>query len=157
MRIALCVLILAVTTLALTAQEPAAKGWLEGRVVDEDGKAIGDAACGPCGARIRLLGPDKVAANSEMGANGLFSFRDLKPGVYEVLVDATRKGEVRHRPQRLFGVMVKPGARTMLDITVHPGEALEEVGKPVFVMQPVVIVSNALDRLQTQIDELKKK
>jgi hypothetical protein len=40
---------------------------------------------------------------------------------------------------------------------MQPGQELEEIGKPAMTTQKFVVVSEELERLQAQIDELKKK
>ncbi|MGI9035549.1 MAG: carboxypeptidase-like regulatory domain-containing protein [Pyrinomonadaceae bacterium] len=63
--------------------------------------------------------------------SGLYTFKNLRPGVYNLLVEAGQlPGGRKYRPQRIVGVVVKPGQETVLDITMHPGETLEFVGEP---------------------------
>jgi hypothetical protein len=80
-----------------------------------------------------------VLANSENGNSrrsadnnlgGLYTFDNLKPGVYNIIVEAGQLGTIHYRPQRILGVVVKPGQETTLDITLHEGTTLEEVGSP---------------------------
>ena len=53
--------------------------------------------------------------------------------------------------------MVEPDKRTVLDITVHEGEGLEEIGKPNVNSEKAIILADELARLRKEIDELKKK
>lgn len=143
-----------------TAQQAAPTGWLEGTVVSTDGKVINNPTFnGPGGAFIRGLrqggGTFEVTSDYKMG--GLFSVRDLKPGIYEVSISNGVVNGVKHRPQRIFGVVVKPGARTVLEVKLERGETLEEIGEPAVSTQPAIIISEELARLQRQIDELKKR
>lgn len=74
--------------------------------------------------------------STDLNMGGLYSFKNLRPGVYNVLVEAGKivvPGQPRdeaYRPQRIVGVVIKPGQETVLDITLHPGKALEQVGAP---------------------------
>lgn len=61
---------------------------------------------------------------------------------------------VNYRPQHLFGVVVTANKRTMLNLTLHAGQALEEIGKPVIVTDDVVIVADELARLRKDVNEL---
>jgi len=40
---------------------------------------------------------------------------------------------------------------------MQPGQEIEEIGKPAMAPQKFVVISEELERLQAQIDELKKK
>lgn len=67
---------------------------------------------------------------SDVNAAGLYTLDKLRPGVYNVMVEAGANSDVKYRPQRLMGVIVRPGKETALDITLHEGTTLEEVGEP---------------------------
>lgn len=67
---------------------------------------------------------------SDLNAGGLYTLDKLKPGVYNLTVEAGELNAKPYRPQRIMGVVIKPGQQTTLDITLHPGERLEEVGEP---------------------------
>jgi hypothetical protein len=85
----------------------------------------------------------------------------LKPGLYEVFVDRTfqkdREDILKYRPQHIFGLVVAPDKRTVLNLTVHQGEALEEVGKPDVGTEMPIVLANELKRQRTEIEELKKQ
>jgi hypothetical protein len=55
------------------------------------------------------------------------------------------------------GVAVEAGKRTVLNVKMEAGKELQEIGKPATTTQKFVVVSEELERLQAQIDELKKK
>jgi hypothetical protein len=99
--------------------------------------------------------------NSDPDKGGFYTLRNLKPGIYEVFVDKTSHGFgndlVGFRPQHIFGLVVKPDMRTVLNITVHEGEALEEIGNPVVNSEKAIILADELARLGKEIEELKKK
>jgi hypothetical protein len=88
---------------------------------------------------------------------GLYALRNLPPGVYEVSVLDAYIGPAKFRPQRLHSVLVKPGVRTVLNITMQPGETLQEIGKPVVVAEPAIIVSEELARLRREIAALRAR
>jgi hypothetical protein len=79
-------------------------------------------------------GRSRVSSNRNMG--GLYTFKNLRPGVYNLVVEAgvlpdnVRGGYTYYRPQRIVGVVVKAGQETVLDITVHPGDKLQQSGDP---------------------------
>ena len=76
---------------------------------------------------------------TDMG--GLFSMKNLPPGVYEVLV---------------HGVVVKAGVRTMLNVVVNEGAQLQEIGRPVATEQ-ALIVARELERPRKQVDSVQNK
>ena len=69
-------------------------------------------------------------AASDVNAGGLYTLDKLRPGVYNLMVEAGAINVTLYRPQRLMGVVVRPGKETALDITLHEGTGLEEVGEP---------------------------
>jgi hypothetical protein len=79
-------------------------------------------------------GRSRVSSNLTMG--GLYTFNNLRPGVYNLVVEAgvlpdnERGGYTYYRPQRIVGVVVKPGQETVLDIVMHPGDKLQQSGDP---------------------------
>lgn len=79
-------------------------------------------------------GRSRVSSNRSMG--GLYTFNNLRPGVYNLVVEAgvlpdnERGGYAYYRPQRIVGVVVKPGQETVLDITLHQGDKLQQSGDP---------------------------
>ena len=69
-----------------------------------------------------------------------------------------------HRPQRIFGVVVRPGVRTLLNVVLEKGSTLQEIGRPVVATEPVVVFSQELTklqrqfaRLQAEVDSLKRR
>ena len=69
-------------------------------------------------------------AASDANAGGLYTLDKLKPGVYNLTVEAGERDTKPYRPLRIMGVVVRPGQETSLDITLHPGDTLEEAGEP---------------------------
>jgi hypothetical protein len=133
-------------------------GWIEGTITDTNGTppVIG----GSLGVPIALKaeGNDVKSASNPSGG-GFFAFRNLKPGLYEVFIDAAHPPDSGQplRPVHVSGIAVEAGRRTVLNVKMQPGQELEEIGKPTMTTQKFVVVSEELERLQAQIDELKKK
>lgn len=84
----------------------------------------------------------RVAADVQTG--GLYSFPQIKPGVYNLVVEAGKVEDRHFRPQHILGVNIRPQKETTLDITLHEGDALEEVGEPL-VNAPKRLSSGWLD------------
>jgi hypothetical protein len=128
------------------AQDEPQKGSLEGKVRTDSGE--------PVHAAIRWSrnGDDFGLIFSDSGLNEVYTINNLPPGIYEVR--AEREG---YRPQRIFGVVIKPGVRSILNVTLHKGQDVEEIGQPILSTQPVLVISNELERLQKEIDVLKNK
>ena len=60
---------------------------------------------------------------------------DLEPGIYEVFIDKSFYRDqfnqlIEYRPQRILNVVIESNKRTLLNITVHEGNELEEIGRP---------------------------
>jgi hypothetical protein len=153
----------------LRAQNDPGKGWVEGAIVTVKGKP----ACGAsssnmpldyCGGTTITLRPREgngVKTDTDVSKAGFYTFRNLKPGVYEVFIDKTvqkdRDEILNYRPQHIFGLIVKPDECAVLNIAVHEGEALEEVGKPDVASEKAIILADELALLRKEIEELKKK
>jgi protocatechuate 3,4-dioxygenase beta subunit len=129
------------------AQDEVQKGWVEGTVVDEDGKPVYAAV------HVQQDGKDIVADFTDTRAGGRYSYRNLKPGIYEIEIKRAEK----YRPVHIFGVLVKPGVRCVIPPVVeHEGETVREIGQPAVATLKVLILSEEIDRLKAQIEELKK-
>jgi hypothetical protein len=129
------------------AQDKQQLGWLDG-FVDRNGEP-------DCGTvTVLSKGKQVYRADIDESLNGLYSIRDMRPGIYEIQVRACQRG---WRPQRIFGVVVKPGVRSILNVTLHEGKELEEIGQPEVPTQPVINISEELTHLQGEIDKLKNQ
>jgi hypothetical protein len=144
-----------------TASPPAlapGTGWIEGTLTDGGGTP--PVVAGSLGVPVVLKaeGKDVQSATNPTGG-GFFSFRNLKPGVYELFIESAHHPDNSDplRPVHVSGVVVEAGKRTVLNVKMEPGKELQELGKPAMTTQKVVLVSEELERLQAQIDELKKK
>ena len=155
---------------AALAQEPN-KGWIEGTVATEQGAATfvcGEAAVSVT-AKPRSGTGFKTGADAALG--GFYTLREIPPGVYEIFVSGSTTSVCSGEPVspvHILGVVVKPGTRTVLNVVLHKGQTLEELGSPA-ITQPLSSTSSPsiasivqrLDDLQKQIDdlraELKKK
>ncbi len=146
------------------AQNEPGTGWVEGAVVNEQGDWVRD-PYGSNNTSITLsLNGQAIKGRTDGDKNGFYSFRNLKPGVYEVFVDSTfrgnaadQPGNIVYRPVHVLGLVVEANRRTVLNITVHKGKGIEEIGKPVAPTQKAIIISEALAHLQQEIDALKSK
>ncbi len=149
--------LLALATIA-KAQNTESSGWLEGTVVDTKGKPVWVLAYGVPDYKVKAIpatgNPSEAEPKPDMG--GLFTMKGLRPGVYEILVPATKNAEGRYRPQRIHGVVVKPGVRTMLNIVVNEGDQLQEIGRPV-ATEYALIVAQELSRLTKQGEQLQRQ
>jgi hypothetical protein len=134
------------------AQDAAAKATIEGRMHFANGKPVYTSQQDPCPLKLYLNGKIAESGGPENNMGGLYIVRPLEPGIYEVRVHAIHG----HRPLRMMGVMIKPGTN-ILNINLSQGTELEERGKPVVARQPAIVIAEELERLQRQIDELKKK
>jgi hypothetical protein len=148
------------------AQNEPGRGWVEGVIVtDEDIPAarqiFGSGVADEARITIRPKKGNAIVAESDFQKGGFYTFRNLMPGTYEVFVDrsfALIKGEeVVYRPQHIFGLVVEPDKRTVLNITVHAGKELEEVGKPDVTSEHAIFLAEELARLQKEIEELRKQ
>jgi len=133
-------------------------GWIEGTLTDTNGTP--PVVAGSMGVPIVLKaeGSD-VKAESNPTGGGFFAFRNLKPGLYELFIESAHPPDNNEplRPVHVSGIAVGAGKRTVLNVKMEPGKELQEIGKPAFTTQQFVVVSEELERLQAQIDELKKK
>lgn len=144
--------------LAVGQSSADASGWLEGTVLDTKGKPVWVIAFQIPGFNVKAVpatgNPVEAEPKPDMG--GLFTIKGLRSGVYEVLVPTTKNADGQYRPQRIHGVMVKPGVRTMLNIAVSEGMQLQEVGRPV-ASEHALVVSQELIRLARQGEQLQKQ
>jgi hypothetical protein len=157
----------------LHAQNDPGKGWVEGVLITDKGLPAWSNEYGNMNnmggsITIRPKEGNGTKTDCDPSKGGFYTLRNLKPGIYEVFVDKTlqkdRNDLLHYRPQHMFGLVVEPDKRTVLNITVHEGEALEEIGKPDVAADKAIILADELARqrkdieeLKRQIDELKKK
>jgi hypothetical protein len=132
-------------------------GWIEGTITDTTGTPPITGVFDRGVSVVLKTGGEDVSSEIDKAAGGFFAFRNLKPGVYEAFIGAGRANGQALRPVRVSGIAVEAGKRTILKVQLKPGQELEEIGKPVFAAQNLVVISDELERLQAQIDELKKK
>ena len=148
-----------------TAAPPAiapGTGWIEGTLTDINGTP--PVTSGSFGGTfavpivLKAEGNDLKTESNPKGG-GFFTFRNLKPGLYELFIEAARPPDSSDplRPVHVSGIAVEAGKRTVLNLKMEPGKEVQEIGKPAMSTQKFVVVSEELERLQAQIDELKKK
>ena len=105
------------------AQESAAKGSLNGTVVDSTGGTI-------VGASVTLSGPFGDV-NQVTNSSGVFIFQDLVPGTYKIRIEM--KG---FKTSQVAGVTINVGSVTAIRIPLEPGSVsttVEVVGTAVTV------------------------
>jgi len=138
-------------------------GWLEGTIITEQGNPVQEAYSnfGPAKS-IKLVrhGGGTYTIPSDLSMGGFYSNHTLKPGIYDISVTTgygSNTGSTPYRPQRILGIVIKSGQRTLLNIVMPQGATLEETGKPAVVSAPATNVTEELARMQKQIDDLKQQ
>jgi len=154
---------LAVSTPSALAQSNMVSGWIEGVLVTEHGGPAASFCMGETANEAYIVLQDgegrRRETKNDLSLGGYYSFRDLKPGIYEVFVKETEQcfgdEKTAYRPQHIFGIIVAPAKRTKLDITVHRGSELEEIGQPLVITEDAIIISEYLRRLDASLSELQ--
>ena len=165
--LALCFVLGAATLLRTAvpahAQNEAGTGWIEGVVVNEAGKPVNKPGDIFDGAIVTIQPKEGKGfyTPSDRSRGGFYTFRNLKPGIYELFVNASyghnkQNEQVDYRPQHHFGISVQSDKREVLNITVHEGNGLEEFGKPDVTSEKAIILAEELARLRKEVEELKK-
>ncbi len=140
--------------------EPSSQyGWLEGTITNSDGQAIHSDTYSNDGKHIKGIrqGGGEFDVQSDTQLGGLYSAKNLRPGVYDIVISKSYIGNVAYCPERIFGVVVKPGERTVLKIVMDQGDTYEEIGRPAVVSAPATNVTEELAKMQKQIDDLKQQ
>ena len=135
------------------APRPIGKTFLEGMAMDDNGEPLYKQQFVLMTVTDRT-GGDVYKSTFSSSLGGLYHV-ELKAGVYEILVVPQNSAVGHLRPLRLHGVLVKPGKTNRLNITMHEGSTLEEIGAPIDPTLPAIIISDKLDSLQKQVDALK--
>jgi hypothetical protein len=139
---------------------PAPTGVIEGRLLNEQGEPVTLNGIYPTTITLVAANGKRETTMSDPPTGGFYTFRDVVPGVYEVFVEKSVIGMAgpdrkTYRPQRVLGVVVGAGHRTVLNLTVHPGNGLEEIGKPTLTSESALLVSDELRRLRADLDALR--
>ncbi len=145
---------------APAATDPSSQyGWLEGTVTNSDGQAIHSDTYSNDGKHIKGVrqGGGEFDVQSDTQLGGLYSAKNIRPGIYDIIISKSYVGNVAYCPERIFGVIVKPGERTVLRIVMDQGDTYEEVGKPAVVSATATNVTDELAKMQKQIDDLKQQ
>ena len=144
---------------SLPADSSSQYGWLEGTITTDHGHPVEEGNLGG-GKQVKLVrhggGVYTIASDQSMG--GFYSNHELKPGIYDVSVTTGywgNTGSQPYRPQRILGILIKPGQRTLLNIVMPKGDTLQETGQPAVISAPDANVTDQLARMQKQIDDLK--
>jgi hypothetical protein len=120
----------------LSAQESAAKGTINGTVVDSTGGSI-------AGAQVTVSGP-VGNQNYTTGNSGLFIAQDLIPGNYSVRVEV--KG---FKVSQVSGVQVNVGSVTGIRVVMEPGTVTQTVE----VVSSAVTVDTSTTAVATNLDD----
>jgi hypothetical protein len=125
--------------------QPPAKGWLQGRLLLPTGQPLGFMAS--IGVAVTEIDGHRngISTGPKSDLGGLYEFRDIAPGVYELTVGGGNVKEAHARPLRIWGVVIRPGVRSTLNINLKDDEdgsgKLDEIGQPPVPTVPVLIVS----------------
>ena len=146
---------------ASTALPAAQAGWLEGTVTTDQGHPVEERNMGG-GKQIKLIrhGGGEYTVTSDPAMGGFYSNHELKPGLYDVNVTTGfwgNTGSLPYRPQRILGVLIKPGQRTLLNIVMPQGDTLQETGEPAVVSAQATNVAAEMKQMQAQIDDLQRQ
>ncbi len=132
-------------------------GLLEGTITNSDGEPIHSDTYSNDGKHIigtrQGGGTFDVVSDTTLG--GLYSTKNIRPGIYDITLTRGFIRDTSYCPERIFGVVIKPGERTVLKIVMDQGDTYEEVGKPAMVSAPATNVTDELAKMQKQIDDLK--
>ena len=158
-----CCTAYAQTPVPATSDASSSYGWLEGTITNSDGQPISQRNLAG-GQEIKGIrqGGGQFDVQSDLNLGGLFSVKNLRPGIYDITLEKGWVGgqlgpQTPYCPERIFGVLIKPGERTVLKIVMDQGDTYEEVGKPAVVSAPATNVTDELARMQKQIDDLKQQ
>jgi hypothetical protein len=156
------VAVLGLAAVSLVTGQESSKGWIEGTVATEQG-----AATFVCGGAVSVMAKPQSGTgfktNADSSLGGFYTLRDIPPGVYEIFVSASTTALCQGEPVapvHVRGIVVKPGARTMVNVVLHKGQTLEELGST-SIQQSSSPKSQSLeqrlDELQKQIDDLREE
>jgi len=146
-----------------TATEPSPQyGWLEGTVTTNQGHPVEEVyLSGSKEIKLVRHGGGAYTIQSDANLGGFYSNHELKPGVYDISVTSGyyryTGTAVPYRPQRILGVLIKPGQRTVLNIVMPPGDVLQETSVSAGVSVQVNTVAAEIAQQQKQIDDLKQQ
>ena len=134
-------------------------GWLEGTITNNQGQPVEGRQTVTRGKHISGIrqGGGEFEATSDLQMGGFYSAKNIKPGVYDITLEKGYVDQTPYCPERILGVVVKPGQRTVLNVVMDQGETYEEVGKPTFVTNLATNVTQQLEQMQKQIDDLKQQ
>ena len=134
-------------------------GWLEGTITNSDGEAVSGQKYTNAPKHIKgsRQGGGEFDVQTDYQLGGLYSAKNIRPGIYDITLENGYVGNVAYCPERIFGVVIKPGERTILKIVMDQGETYEEVGKPAVVSAPATNVTEELTRMQKEIEDLKQQ
>ena len=125
-------------------QERLTDGWIEGTVTNPEGQPIWSSTTLLVSGVVLTLKKstgEQAAVQTDHLAGGFYSAARLKPGMYDVIVEKGTRYKTVYRPQIIGQMMIKPGVRTVLNITMNPGDTLERVSAPQIVTQKITLAA----------------
>jgi hypothetical protein len=149
--------------LAGNAHAQELKGRIDGTVLTNEGQTV--RIDGPGMLEVVAVGPNRLTyrAMVDDATGGSYSIKDMRPGVYEISVQRSANSYGKFRPKVIYGVIVKSGIMTKLNIAVEPGEKLQEVARPVsaeleiITAQELAKMMRRMEALETQVAALKAR
>ncbi len=108
------ILLLTLTLGLLSFENSNASTGIRGLVADAQGEPL-------LVATVTAFQKEKVVASTESDFDGLFYFKDLAPGTYDI-----EAAYVGYQAQRITGVVVMADSITKMEIVLHEGGLLEE-------------------------------
>jgi len=132
-------------------------GWLEGTVTTPQGHPVSEANTA-IGKQIVLVrrGGGTYTLLSDPTLGGFYSNHQIKPGIYDVSVTTGywgNTGSQPYRPQRILGVVIKPGQKTLLNIVMPEGDVLQQTGQNAILS--AAAETGEIAQMQKQLDGLK--
>ncbi len=125
-------------------QERLTDGWIEGTVTNPEGQPVWSfrtLLVSGVFVTIKKSTGEQADLQTDHLAGGFYSGARLKPGMYDVILEKSSRYKTLYRPQIIGQVMIKPGVRTILHITVKPGDTLERVSAPQIVTQKITLAT----------------
>ena len=123
-------------------QERLTDGWIEGTVTNPEGQPVTSAAAllvsGVVLTIKKSTGGQAILQTDHL-AGGFYSAARLVPGMYDVILEKGLILNTVYRPQIIGQVMIKPGVRTILNLTMNPGDILDRVKAPQMVTQQIIL------------------
>ena len=127
-------------------------GWLEGTVLTDTGTTVSYRFNGsPVIVHGTRRGGGSFDVPADISMGGLYTAQAITPGTYDLSIQETMGP---FRPTRMLGVVVEAGQRTVLNIALQPGEALDERGSPGVRTVTLTSTGDDIDKLRAEVAAL---